>query len=202
METLKNIEKTLRMPIEQFIKPEIVEAVRFELHSLKASFILTDNEEGANHIAVKECIFEIQNNYISVLRLLQNADYYAAWRLLERVEIDIKFLLRHYEPTTDEYKILFIKKYVSQLQQLFPYKLFASSEYVKKDVRCNICGAKITLRNRCSHKKGELYMGKMCGYEVHEAEFLAIALVSDPFNRYAVAGVTCKEDDPYKYSRD
>jgi hypothetical protein len=42
-------------------------------------------------------------------------------------------------------------------------------------------------------------MGKMCGYEVHEADFLALALVQEPFNRYAVVGVTCKEDDPYKY---
>src|SRR6266567_8495852 len=124
MQTPMNIEKTLRVPIERFIKPEIVESVRSELHSLKASFILADNEEGANHIAAKECIFEIQNNYISVFKLLQNADYYEAWRLLERVEIDIKFLLQHFEPTRDEYQILFIKKYVSQLQQLFPYKLF------------------------------------------------------------------------------
>lgn len=153
----------------------------------------------ANNIAIKESIFEIQENYIQVFRLFQEDSFYAAWCMLERIEIEIKWLLRHYSSIDDEYKILFIKKYVAQLQQLFPYKLFASSEYVKKEVKCGICDTIITLRNRCPHKRGELYMGKRCFYEVTQAEVIGIALVKEPFNRYSVAGVTGKEDDKYKY---
>lgn len=199
MDALVNIEKTLQTPIERFIKREIIELVRVEFESIKASFVPGGNEQMMNQVGVKECIFETQNNYIEVFTLFEEANYYAAWQLLERIEIDIKWLLRYCESGKDEYKILFIKKNVSQLQQLYPYRVFASSEVVQKEVRCSICDSIITLRNRCSHKKGELYMGKMCVYNVSKAEFIGLSIVKEPFNRYSVAGVTCKEDDPYKY---
>src|SRR5689334_23020477 len=128
MEIPTDIEAILRAPIQLFVNEQLGEETRSRLDAMKTSFIAAGNEEGANSIAIKELILTIQHNYIGVFKLLMNADYYAGWRLLERVEIDIKFLLQHYDTVEDEYKILFIKKYVSQLQQLFPYKLFASSE--------------------------------------------------------------------------
>jgi hypothetical protein len=199
MEKMESIEQILREPLRRVIDETTSEPVSLMLESLKASFVSANNEIGANSIAIQQAVFEIQNNYIRVFKLFKNKDFYAAWCLLERIEIDIKWLLRHYDPIDDEYKILFIKQYVHQLQGLFPYKLFGSSEYIKKLAKCSICGTVITLRNRCRHKKGELYMGQRCSHEILEAEMLAIAVVEVPFNKYSVFGVTSKEDDPYSY---
>lgn len=163
-------------------------------------FVATNDEKNANYWAILFKIFEVQNMYIKIYELFELKDFYVAWCQLARIEITIKNILRHISFTEDKYKLLFIQQYTTKLQSLFPYKLFGSSEYVKKEIKCSICNSIISLRKRCAHKKGELYMGQMCHYVITQSELIGIAVVTEPFNKYSVIGVTKKEDDRYQYT--
>lgn len=194
-----NIEQILRNPQTRNWVSDDEDSDAALLVEIRERYAAEGDEARAKHWALLEMIYRAQNNYLQVFRLFADHNYYHAWCLLERIEISIAMILRHYIFVNDEYKILFIKEYVAKLQKLFPYRLFASSEYVKKEVRCSICNALISLRNRCTHKKGEFYGGQLCSYHITKSEMLAIALVEKPFNKYAVANVTGKNDDNYKY---
>jgi hypothetical protein len=193
-----NIEQILRNPQRRVQKSEKDEDTGAFFHKSKARCITEGNEAGANHWATLYFIYTAQNNYIHFFELISQKKYYAAWCLLERIEISIKNILHLYTFVGDEYKLLFIQTYVRKLQSLFPYTHFGSSEYVKKEVRCSICDNIVSLRKRCGHQKGELYMGELCHHIITLSEFIGISLVTEPFNKYSVMGVT-NEHDPYKY---
>lgn len=193
-----NIEQILRNPQRRVLNNDADLATRTFFTENKARCIAENNEAGANHWALLYLIYTAQSNYINFFELVEQKKYYAAWCLLERIEISVKGILRLYTFIEDEYKILFIQVYVQKLQGLFPYAHFASSEYVKKEIRCSICDSVVTLRKRCEHKRGELYMGKLCYYIISKSEFIGLSVVTEPFNKYAVLGVT-NEEDPYKY---
>lgn len=97
MEKMESIEQILREPVRRAIDETSPEPVRLMLESLMASFVSADDEIGANSIAIKLAIFEIQNNYIRVFRLFKDKDFYAAWCLLEKVEIDGAYTRTGYE---------------------------------------------------------------------------------------------------------
>ncbi|MCJ7968104.1 MAG: hypothetical protein MUW51_03105 [Lactococcus lactis] len=81
---------------------------------------------------------------------------------------------------------MFIEEYSRKFQKLFPYKHFMSRESIIKKQSCSVCGTEITIRKKCKHTVGELYMGEMCVRVVSELQFLAFALVRDPFDKYSV----------------
>jgi hypothetical protein len=195
-----NIEQILRTPHSQPRSKEEIEAIDGYFTEQISKFAAAGDEPHANHWALLQMIFEAQNNYIRVYSLFKSQEYYASWCLLERIEIDIKSILRLHQFVDDEYRIKFIFEYVRKLQSLFPYKIFGSSEFIKEIVRCGICNELVTLRKRCAHVKGQLYMGRMCVHNVEKAHFLAFSIVDVPFNKYSVAGVTGKADDDYVYT--
>lgn len=61
-----------------------------------------------------------------------------------------------------------------------------SREAVIKKVSCSICGKINTIRIRCEHEVGQLYMGEMCGRRIEDVEFLAMSIVTNPFDKYTV----------------
>jgi hypothetical protein len=193
-----NIEQILRNPVSRVTTSENDEAIKKNFHETKASFVAIGDETAANYWAVLYFIYTAQSNYIYFFELIREKKYYAGWCLLEVIEISIKDILRLYTFVDDEYKILFIRDYVRKLQDLFPYTHFCSSEYVKKEVRCGICDRVVSLRDRCGHKKGKLYMGELCVHIITLSDFISISVVTEPFNKYSVLGVT-NEVDPYKY---
>lgn len=184
-----NIEAILRSP-KQRRSPEHITEITELLSTQKAAYVAQGDEKNANEILIKETIFKIQNDYWDCFELLGEKKYYHSWCKLEQVEIAIKFLLNHYMPVEDEYSIKFIKEYIAKFQQLFPYKLFASSEIVKVEKYCSICGQKVSLRTSCGHIKGQIYMGEACHHNVTRAEVVGISMTTDPFNKYAVMGIS------------
>jgi len=61
-----------------------------------------------------------------------------------------------------------------------------SRESIIKKETCSICGRVNTIRNRCEHEVGELYMGEMCSRIVGDMEFIAMSIVKNPFDKYTV----------------
>jgi hypothetical protein len=176
--------------LKHFLKNIGKEPLNFErmLHFLKvvkARYVQQNMQAEAKQIWIREQIINIHEAFCNVFVLLQSKEYYPAWCQLEQIELTFQFLKRHYS-VSNVYNLNFLEKAVANLQRLFPYRLFASSEMVKKEKKCSICQQRVNIRKPCGHEVGEIYNGEMCVREVTEVDLIAISLVENPANKYAV----------------
>lgn len=157
-----------------------------ELTKLKYNAVSQGDQEEAKNIWCLEQIYKVINHYLVAYKNLFDKNYFEAWCELDRADIELSFLRRHYEYSENKFNLEFIEKNIIQLQKLFPYKHFFSRESTTKKWKCSICNNPITLRNSCGHEVGEIYNGEQCGQIAEDIEFHGLALVTDPFDKYTV----------------
>jgi hypothetical protein len=166
------------------------------LKSLKANAVTRGDQEKAKLLWCYEQILRIQQSYLSAFELMKYGLCYKAWCQLERVEIDLNSLYKHFNFTPDDkYKLLSIEKSTTQFQSLFPYKMFISPVFVVHEKKCSICGQVVSISNPCKHRKGEIYNGEMCVHEITNAEFLELSLVTNPLQKYSVVFLSDENGD-------
>jgi hypothetical protein len=135
-----------------------------------------------------ETIALVQSQFVAAFTDLKQGKYYEAWCIFERCEIDLSNLLEHYSiEESDLHWIGYIQEMTARWQKIFPYKVFFSPEIVKNKIVCSVCGSRVTPRQRCVHRKGQVYGGSMCYHIVEDAEFLSISIVDKPVQKYSVA---------------
>lgn len=150
-----------------------------------------------------EQIYESQNCFIEAFKLIKEHKYYDGWCKLEKSEIALHFLSKHFDINSPGYKLNFIEDKITEIQSLFPYKVFFSTELIEKKIQCSICDKVITPRNKCEHEIGEVYNGEVCIRKITDGEFIGIAVVQNPVHKYSVAfPINDKKEnvDPYDYS--
>ena len=174
-----------------------------ELQSIKEEYLKENKQEEAKQIWIYQTIIEIHKLFINAFDLLKNKQYYKGWCQLERIEITISSLKKHFLYEKEQYKLWHIEKSVKNLQVIFPYKLFASVELLEKKQKCSICNKEILIRNTCNHIVGEIYNGEMCHRIITEGEILGISLVQNPGNKFSVMFIsdekTGEQIDQYNY---
>lgn len=174
-----------------------------ELQEIKLQFVKEDRQDEAKKVWIFQTIIRIHKLYRSAFQLLKSKQYYQGWCELEKLEITYHNLKRHISFSNNEYLLSTIEKCLLNLQVIFPYKLFASTEMVKTIISCSVCKKTTSIRNFCGHEVGEIYDGEMCYRIVEKAEILAISLVEDPGNKYAVMFLkdpqTDQQVDQYNY---
>ena len=152
-------------------------------------------------------IYLIQSLYYEAFRYLSrasaasdeiNADgidseksllYEQAWCELVDCETLIQDLCRNYcinSSSLDDFRISVIWGDVRRLQLLFPYRYFLSEESVIKRRECSICGQTVSLSGGCSHVPGKVYTGRMCRFQVLEAQLKAVSIVENPQDKKCV----------------
>lgn len=174
-----------------------------EFQKEKEQFVRANKQNEAKEVWVCQTIIEVHKIYRNAFVLLKGKSYYKGWCQLERIEITLSGLKRHFKYKKNEFFLWHIEKSVTNLQVIFPYRFFASSEILKKKKECSICNREISIRNSCGHIIGEIYNGEMCHRIVTEAEVLGISLVENPGNKYSVMFLTDektgKQIDQYNY---
>ena len=181
---LKDIKKYLFLK-----KTEFNDNIFNELKLLKKQAKKELNEEKANEIWCLETISNIQKMYINLFfKLKENKyeNYFETWKLLEQIDIELSSLRRNFDYSCNEFGLIFIENIIKEYEKLFPYEYFTSIEAIVKKERCSICGCTNTIRKRCEHKVGKLYMGEMCYRIIEDVEFLGIAIVKNPLEKYTV----------------
>lgn len=163
------------------------------------------NSEKLKQLWIFETILTAQKLYVDFIEQLYNNQYYDAWVNLERCEIELKNITRHFTyEKNDTYHIYYLLNMVENWQLVFPYTIFVSTEIVHKKTKCSICGEYYTLRNHCGHIKGEIYDGYICYHIIEDIAFVGTAMVENPVNKFAVPfsqdPETGKTIDHYNYS--
>jgi hypothetical protein len=156
------------------------------LKTLKAIEISQNNQSEAKEIWCIEQVFKVIQGYLSSLRNLQEMKHFDAWLSFDRADIELSFLRKHLDFQDNKYHLQFYDRMIYQYQKLFPYQYFMSREMIVKRASCSICGATISLRRPCGHRVGEIYNGEQYGRIIQDAEFLATAIVTNPFDKYTV----------------
>lgn len=151
-----------------------------------------------------QAIAKVQRSYLNAFELLKRYKFYEAWCALERCEIAMASLKRHFVWTHgDAHRLDYIETMVERWQELFPYKVFLSPEILKKRVECSICNAKVSLRHPCGHEKGQIYIGEECYHRITDCEFLSLSIVTNPVQKYSVAFLASEDGsgsrDHYDY---
>ena len=153
------------------------------------------DEESANYYWFLQQVFLIQRSFTNAYVLLTKERFEDAWNEFDCAEIAIGYLEKNLPDSLDlqMFNISFIDNMIKEYQKLFPYKYFISRETIIKEEKCNICGQVVRIRNSCKHIPGKVYMGKLCLHIVTDIEIKALAIVSDPFDKYAVIHLESKE---------
>ena len=156
-----------------------------EVEELRLAYRKQGDEENANATWALKTILIIHRDFRRAYYLLKEKQYYEAWCLMEDIEISVDNLLRNCPGAVNAVK--YINLMVRQLQGLYPYKVFMSTEILIKERTCSICGKKRMIRHHCGHYPGYVYNGEMCNDIVKAAALEGLALVFDPEHKYAVA---------------
>jgi SEC-C motif len=167
--------------------------------------VATNQEQLAKWCWTRKQTCEVHSEYAKAFGQLKAGEYYEGWCTLERSEIAIKFLRPHLlGPEWTAFGLESAIQQIERWQSLFPYKIFASPEIVHHEKHCSICNATIGLRSGCAHRKGEIYMGRICSHVITKPEFLGISFVTKPVQKYSVGFMhdpaTGKHKDHYNYS--
>ncbi|WP_251555068.1 YecA family protein [Neobacillus muris] len=168
-----------------------------QLSEFKKIAVNKGDQEEAKNIWCLEQVYKVINHFLTAYKQLEKKEYYSAWCKLERADIELHFLRRHLDYSGNKYGLEFIENIINQLQKLFPYQVFSSRESTVKKWRCSICNQVISLRNSCGHEIGEIYNGEQCFRIAEDIEFHGIAIVTNPFDKFAVLFPEGKE---YNYA--
>ena len=165
------------------------------LSQLKISAVADNDQVTAKAIWCMETIARIQDQFVSAFLHIQKGECKEAWDLFERCEIQIGSLDRHFTDGAGEFGVEHVRGYTRQFQDLYPFRVGWSPAYIKEEIRCTICQTRITLRTGCEHKKGEIYDGEMCAWEITKIRILHISPVDNPAHKNAVIFPNGNDDD-------
>lgn len=182
--------------LQEFKGTKLKSDILDELSRFKKIAVNQGDQTAAKDIWCLEQIYKVINHYITAYKQLVDKEHFQAWCEIDRADIELHFLRRHFDYTGNRYNLEFIEKNIYQLQKLFPYQYFLSREAVVKQWTCSICNEVIKIRSSCNHEVGEIYDGEMCCRVAGDIEFHAVALVTNPFDKYAVI---FPEEKEYNY---
>ena len=174
------------------------------LSTWKKQALKNGNEDIAKEIWCLETASKVHGAFIKLFKEMKRKAFYDAWCILERVEIELNSLLRHWDINKHPLHLPYIAEHTRRFQGLYPYSIFFSPEIVEHEIKCSICNKVVTPRKYCGHKVGEIYRGEMCYRVVTKVDFLSISAVKNPVQKYSVAFLsdpeTGKSYDHHDYS--
>ncbi len=165
---------------------------------LKREAVSEGDQLTAKAVWCLETIGRVQNHFESAFRLLKQNEFRDAWDNLDRCDTEIFFLSRHFIEDDREFGLEHARFHTRQFQDVFLLKGGFSPGFLFTDVRCSICGTKMTLRGGCNHKAGNIYDGEMCTRVIFECKALHISLVDNPAQKVSVIFPSKNEDDRFR----
>lgn len=152
---------------------------------IKQYAISINNEQLANAQIVYKNYFRLFCHLASFFDLLDKRKYKLSWDALQDCMDDVKFVGK-YLALDARKELPTIYKLLEAYEDLYPFKVFASSEYIISKSHCSICGRSMQSL-ACPHIKGDLYYGDIAAEVIDEIkEIQAVCLVNHPEDKRCV----------------
>lgn len=156
---------------------------------IKEIAIERNNETLANAQFIFKEYFKLFCNLIQYFEMLENHLYKDSWNTLQDCFDLIKYI-GHYTDNDNRMEINELYELLLQYEELYPYKVFASSEYVISKSHCSICGKSMQSLD-CPHIKGKLYWGEPAIEYIDKIDVLqAVCIVSNPENKRCIMEIS------------
>ena len=134
-----------------------------------------DDEATLNDFAVLGYLVRFLSEYAIFWERVTKREYEPSWMALQDTLNSIRLLKRVSLVDVGRFE-----RQLGQLEQVYPYKIFASVGCIAERVECSICGHDIDSFD-CVHRRGELYRGKMAyGIVRNLKNFDHVALTENP----------------------
>lgn len=179
---------------------------QFWLRCREAASALRDRfQEGrcnlANRAWFLKAVAETRSSMIAAIRQIQDTQQKDGWCTLEQVELGCRALRRNAFLRLDDYEVLELLEQVERWQSLFPYRVFASPEFVIETARCSICKTLSSPWSGCDHAPGRVYCGESCHRIIEGMHLKSVSLVLEPVQKFSVM-IMHRDDgsDPMDYS--
>ena len=144
-----------------------------------------NNEQLANAQYVFRHYFLLFCNLCTYYFMLQNKEYRDSWNKLQDCIDEAKHVGKFVE-IGSRIEISDILDLLSSYECLYPYSVFASSEYIITRSHCSIC-CKSMQSLECQHISGNLYWGQVASEIIDDIkEFQAVCLVSHPEDKRCI----------------
>lgn len=165
--------------------------------SIKAKAIDMGDESLANAQMIYRHYFKFFSTFASYhLSLIENR-YKNSWDILQDC-LDEAKIVGEFVDIKDRKEIPEIVAILLQYEKLYPYRVFASSEYIVSKSHCSICGKSMQSLS-CPHRKGKLYWGDFAIEMIDEIkELQAVCLVSHPEDKRCIIELHEDRDIPEK----
>lgn len=152
---------------------------------VKEKAIINKDEMMANASFIAKVYFRLFCDLASYFQMLQDNKLEDSWIKLQDCFDDIYGIGRFVE-FDKRLEISSLNKLLKEYEKLYPYRVFASSEYIIEESECSICGKPMN-SFECSHIKGELYWGEIAYERVSKIkEVNAVAIVTNPVDKRCV----------------
>lgn len=159
-----------------------------QFSKVKQLAINNNDEELANSTYVAQHYFNLFIYLTNYFNFLSKQKYRESWDVLQNC-IDECICIGKYTQMENRKEIPDIIVLLENYERLYPFKIFASSEFIIKSSICSICNKPIQSLS-CKHIRGNLYMGEIALEIVNEiSELQAIALVENPVNKRLVMNI-------------
>jgi len=153
-------------------------------NNIKQQSVRNQDEVVANSSFVMKNYLKLLKEYATYWKCLQSSDYRNSWDVLQNC-INNLIIVCKFTEKRKSFNLDYWENHLRELEKLYPFRIFASTEMITKDEKCSICGRKITDLD-CNHIPGFLYWGEMAHIIVDKAELKAVALVEHPLDKKCV----------------
>lgn len=127
----------------------------------------------------------VLSDYSRYWDVLLQAQFSESWTVIQDVQDALRTVLR-FALVPNVALLRFVERQCGELEQIYPYNLFASVEVVHDSLECSICGKDMKGPD-CPHIPGELYRGCVANGIVRDIrEVQAVALVENPRDKRCV----------------
>lgn len=152
---------------------------------IKDIAIQRNDEKLANAQFIFKDYFKLFCNLLRYFDMLEKRQYKDSWGKLQDCLDAIKYI-GHFTEIDDRLELNNLYDLLVQYEELYQYKIFASSEYVISKSHCSICGKSMQSLD-CPHIKGELYWGEPAIECIDQIDyFQAVCIVSHPEDKRCV----------------
>ena len=140
-----------------------------------------DDERGLADFFVMARYLDLLRSYGELWAAIQRGEFSASWGYLQDA-LDLLRIIKRFSTLDVE----FFENQLLELEQAYPYKLFASAGMTVSWFKCSVCDLDID-SDDCPHRRGDLYMGEMVRAIAQEiTEFDHMSLVTDPEDKRCV----------------
>lgn len=169
---------------------------------IKTIAIEWKDEKLANSQFVFKEYFQLFYSLGKYFELLKDKEYKKSWNVLQDCFDIVKYVRRF---CNNRYELDEIYDLLIQYEALYPYSVFASSEYIISKSHCSICG-KSMQSLECTHIKGNLYWGEPAVEHIDKIEKMqAVAMVKHPEDKRCILEVSDEnrtEEEKFKMLND